>query len=90
MDYHAFLAQRPRAYLGRGLPRRRAVALSFDDGPGQATPALLTDGSVAENSISKTLAMRGVIVDVDELRAPTTSAYSAIAGRTDEVEGDDE
>jgi len=42
MDYHAFLAQRPRAYLGRGLPHRRAVALSFDDGPGQATPALLT------------------------------------------------
>jgi len=55
-----------------------------------STPALLPDGSVAENSISKTLAMRGVIVDVDELRAPTTSAYSAIAGRTDEVEGDDE
>lgn len=41
MDYHAFLAQRPRAYLGRGLPHRRTVALSFDDGPGQATPALL-------------------------------------------------
>ncbi|QWP75880.1 polysaccharide deacetylase family protein [Lysobacter sp. K5869] len=41
MDYHAFLAQRPRAYLGRGLPHHRAVALSFDDGPGQATPALL-------------------------------------------------
>lgn len=41
MDYHAFLAQRPRAYLGRGLPRRRVLALSFDDGPGQATPALL-------------------------------------------------
>lgn len=41
MDYHAFLARHPRAYLGRGLPRRRALALSFDDGPGQATPALL-------------------------------------------------
>ena len=53
-------------------------------------PALLPDGSVAEKSVSKTLAMRGVIVDVNELRAPTTAAYAAIAGKTDEIEGDDE
>ena len=55
-----------------------------------STPALLPDGSVAEKSVSKTLAMRGVIVDVNELRAPTTAAYAAIAGKTDEIEGDDE
>ena len=34
-----------------------------------STPALLPDGSIAEKSVSRTLAMRGVIVDVDELRA---------------------
>ena len=55
-----------------------------------STPALLPDGSIAEKSISKTLAMRGVIVDVDELRAPTATAYASIEAKTDEVEGDDE
>lgn len=42
MDYHPFLTDFPRTYLGRGLPLRRCVALSFDDGPGRATPALLS------------------------------------------------
>lgn len=41
MDWHAFLQHRPQAYLGRGAPDRRVLALTFDDGPGQATPALL-------------------------------------------------
>lgn len=53
-------------------------------------PALLPDGSIAEKSVSKTLTMRGVVVDVDELRAPTSTAYQALEGRTDELEGDDE
>lgn len=53
-------------------------------------PALLPDGSVAEKSVSQTLTMRGVVVDVDELRAPTTAAYGTLEGRTDEIEGDDE
>ncbi|MDO5676040.1 MAG: NADH-quinone oxidoreductase subunit J [Propionibacteriaceae bacterium] len=53
-------------------------------------PALLPDGSIAEKSVSKTLTMRGVVVDVDELRAPTSSAFQALEGRTDEIEGDDE
>ena len=55
-----------------------------------STPALLPDGSIAEKSVSRTLAMRGVIVDVDELRAPTTSAYAALDARDEEIEGDDE
>ena len=53
-------------------------------------PALLPDGSIAEKSVSQTLTMRGVVVDVDELRAPTDTAYGALAARTDELEGDDE
>lgn len=55
-----------------------------------STPALLPDGSVAEKSISKTLALRGVILDVDELRSPTNSAYAALEARDEEIEGDDE
>jgi NADH-quinone oxidoreductase subunit J len=55
-----------------------------------STPALLPDGSIAEKSVSPTLALRGVIVDVDELRAPTTSAYAALDARDVEIEGDDE
>ena len=51
---------------------------------------VLPDGSIAEKSVSHTLAMRGVIVDVDELRAPTTSAYAALDARDEEIEGDDE
>ena len=53
-------------------------------------PALLPDGTVAEKSVSKTLTMRGVVVDVNELRAPTTSAYAAIERRDAAIEGDDE
>lgn len=53
-------------------------------------PALLPDGSIAEKSVSKTLTMRGVIVDVNELRGPTTSAYAALTARDEEIEGDDE
>jgi len=41
MDWHGFLDRRPQAYLGRGRPDRRVLALTFDDGPGAATPALL-------------------------------------------------
>lgn len=41
MDWHRFLRDRPDAYLGRGGSGRRALALTFDDGPGCATPALL-------------------------------------------------
>lgn len=55
-----------------------------------STPALLPDGSIAEKSVSETLRLRGVIVDVDELRAPTSTAYAALEARDLELEGDDE
>jgi len=42
MDYHAFLSQFPDTYIGRGRTDRREIALTFDDGPGRATSALLT------------------------------------------------
>ncbi|MET4676455.1 MULTISPECIES: polysaccharide deacetylase family protein [unclassified Luteibacter] len=41
MDYHAFLSQFPDTYIGRGRTDRREIALTFDDGPGLATSALL-------------------------------------------------
>lgn len=85
------LQDRVRAYAEEGAhPGPLPSSGVFARHNAISTPALLPDGSVAEKSVSKTLAMRGVIVNVDELRAPTTTAYAAIAGRTDEVEGDDE
>lgn len=42
-------------------------------------PALLPDGSVAETSVSQTLAARSAIVDAGELRAPTAKVYAEIA-----------
>lgn len=41
MDYHAFLAAWPQVYLGRGLADDPHLCLTFDDGPGVATPAVL-------------------------------------------------
>ncbi|MGH8079846.1 MAG: polysaccharide deacetylase family protein [Lysobacter sp.] len=41
MQWHRFLQTQPPAYLGQGDSSRRALALTFDDGPGRATPALL-------------------------------------------------
>lgn len=41
MDYHGFLSSFPRTYVGRGPADRPDVCLTFDDGPGDATPALL-------------------------------------------------
>ncbi|WP_058835498.1 polysaccharide deacetylase family protein [Luteimonas abyssi] len=41
MDYHAFLADFPDTYLGVGPADAPRIALTFDDGPGAATPALL-------------------------------------------------
>lgn len=51
------------------------------------TPALLPDGSVAEASVSKTLAARGAIIDVDDLRAPSSKTFAAIESRKAEAEG---
>lgn len=85
------LQERVRAYAEDGVhPGPLPSSGVFARHNAISTPALLPDGTIAEKSVSKTLAMRGVIVDVNELRAPTTSAYAAIAGKTDEIEGDDE
>lgn len=43
-----------------------------------ATPALLPDGSVAESSVSQTLAHRGAIVDSVEAREVTAKNFEAI------------
>lgn len=43
-----------------------------------SVPALLADGSVSEASVSKTLSIRGQVVAVDDLRAPTEGAFGVI------------
>ncbi|ALN81367.1 polysaccharide deacetylase family protein [Lysobacter antibioticus] len=57
MDYHDFLADYPRTYLGRGSPDARRLALTFDDGPGRATPALLS--ALAELQVAATFFCTG-------------------------------
>lgn len=57
MDYHDFLADHPRTYLGRGSPDTRRLALTFDDGPGRATPALLS--ALAELEVAATFFCTG-------------------------------
>ncbi len=51
-------------------------------------PALLPDGSISELSVSPTLRARGVIVEVDDLRIPTSKAFAAIERASAEAEGD--
>lgn len=52
-----------------------------------ASPALLPDGSVAENSLSKALLDRGIAVDVDQLRGPTDEVRGAIETTRTEAQG---
>ncbi|GAB2493148.1 NADH-quinone oxidoreductase subunit J [Luteococcus sediminum] len=42
------------------------------------SPALLPDGSVAENSVPAAMAGRGVVSNPEQLAAPTTEAFAAI------------
>ncbi|MGO1384260.1 MAG: NADH-quinone oxidoreductase subunit J [Arachnia sp.] len=51
-------------------------------------PALLPDGSISELSVSPTLRARGVIVEVDDLRVPTSNAFAAIERASAEAEGE--
>ncbi|MDO5083295.1 NADH-quinone oxidoreductase subunit J [Arachnia propionica] len=53
-----------------------------------SAPALLPDGSIAENSVSKALAMRGAVVAVDELRDPTAGAFARIEAVAQDLEGE--
>ena len=51
-----------------------------------ATPALLPDGSISEESVSKVLASRGAIVDAPALSQATHAAFEAIERVQDEEE----
>ena len=51
-----------------------------------ATPALLPDGSIAPESVSQTLAGRGVIVDAPALSGATAETFRAIERVADEEE----
>ena len=51
-------------------------------------PALLPDGTVAQDSISGTLATRGAIIDAGELKAPTNRAFASISAARHEVQGE--
>lgn len=51
-----------------------------------ATPALLPDGSVSEESVSKVLASRGAIVDASALSQATQATFEAIERVQDEEE----
>ena len=51
-------------------------------------PALLPDGTVAQDSISGTLATRGAIIDAGELKAPTHRAFASISAARHEVQGE--
>ena len=51
-------------------------------------PALLPDGTVAQDSVSGTLATRGAIIDAGELRAPTHRAFASISAARHEVQGE--
>lgn len=52
-----------------------------------SVPALLPDGSVAESSVSQTLAARGAIIAVDDLRARAGGAFGAIEESQDRAKG---
>lgn len=85
------LQERVRAYAEGGVhPGPLPSSGVFARHNAISNPALLPDGSAAEKSVSQTLVRRGLVVDVNDLRAPTTAAFAAIAGKTDEIEGDDE
>lgn len=51
-------------------------------------PALLPDGTVAQDSISGTLATRGAIIDAGELKAPTHRAFNSISAARHEAQGE--
>ncbi|MGJ0795528.1 NADH-quinone oxidoreductase subunit J [Cutibacterium avidum] len=51
-------------------------------------PALLPDGTVAQDSISGTLATRGAIIDAGELKAPTHQAFASISAARHEAQGE--
>lgn len=85
------IAERVRMYAEDGVaPAPLPNSGVFARSNSIATPALLPDGSISEKSVSKTLTMRGAVVNVEELRAPTYAAYAVLEARDAEIEGDGE
>lgn len=81
--------ERLREYAEKGshpgsLPNSGVLALHNSI----ATPALLPDGTVSEDSVSETLSARGVIVDAPALSEATAQAFSEIESTS--VEEEDE
>ncbi len=50
------------------------------------TPALLPDGSVAPQSVSRTLAERGALYEAGELKVPTRATFKAIQAVKDDID----
>lgn len=85
------LEERVRSYSEDGVaPTPLPNSGVFARNNAISTPALLPDGSIAEKSVSRTLTMRGAVVSVEELRAPTRAAYAVLEARDAEIEGDEE
>ncbi len=81
--------QRMQAYAEHGthpgtLPNSGVVALQNSI----AVPALLPDGSVAPDSVSKVLDERGATIDTPELSKKTAQAFAAIQAATDDEQKD--
>lgn len=84
-------AERTRAYAEEGVhPGSLPNSGVFARHNAISVPALLPDGAVAENSLSKTLLDRGIAVDVDQLRAPTDKVRKAVEASRAQAEGDQE
>lgn len=54
-----------------------------------AAPALLPDGSVAEKSVSRTLAVRGIVMDPHSLQAITADTFGVVEAVRDGEEEDE-
>ncbi len=83
-------ADRMRAYAADGehpgpLPNSGVFATNN----AITVPALLPDGSVAEKSISHTLALRGVMEDPTDLAAATRNAFAALEATANAEEEDE-
>lgn len=81
-------AERIRRYAETGEhPGARPASGVYARSNAITNPALLPDGSIAEQSVSPTLAVRGVINDPASLSAPTKAAYDEVsAARREELE----
>lgn len=81
--------ERARAYAEDGVhPGSLPNSGVFARHNSIAVPGLLPDGSVAENSLSKTLLDRGVAVNVDQLRAPTDAHRELVDESRAEIGGE--